>query len=257
VDAGGRNCTLVLGSNDGFTKMTSAIGLALWLQHWHWYPMMHFFSLALTPTFTIGLNRDLKFPKSFEIQCNNRPSLYAYPKKLEEKKEEKKKRVETVTLSTTAKNKARLARKKAKEGGMDVDESEKKEEEETKEEAKGDETKDETNGMELEETAPKKREPEPASFRVSNPSRITKAQSYSCAFDLGQRWHPVRPSISPFGVIVLKDSTPKEPVDDLGAVQPPSLEGECEPPQPFEWKSPVTESEQESATDKSEEETEK
>ena len=57
IDAGGRNRSLVLGSRNGFTKMTSAVGLALWLQHWHWFPMMHMFSLALTPTFTIGLNK--------------------------------------------------------------------------------------------------------------------------------------------------------------------------------------------------------
>lgn len=57
IDAGGRNCSLGLGSRSGFTKMTSAVGLVLWLQHWHWYPMMHMFSLALTPTYTIGLNK--------------------------------------------------------------------------------------------------------------------------------------------------------------------------------------------------------
>lgn len=57
IDAGGRNQSLVLGSRNGFTKMTSAVGLALWLQYWHWFPMMHMFSLALTPTFTIGLNK--------------------------------------------------------------------------------------------------------------------------------------------------------------------------------------------------------
>merc|ERR1719198_2231193 len=88
--------------------------------------MMHMFSLALTPTYTIGLNKDFKFPKNFEIVCKSKPSVFAYPKKLEEKKEEKKKRVETVTLSITAKEKARLARKRAKLGGsvsaMEVDE---------------------------------------------------------------------------------------------------------------------------------------
>jgi 26S proteasome regulatory subunit N2 len=57
IDAGGRNCALMLGSRNGFTKMTSAVGLVLWLQHWHWYPMMPMLSLALTPTFTIGLNK--------------------------------------------------------------------------------------------------------------------------------------------------------------------------------------------------------
>merc|ERR1712125_35138 len=108
-------------------------------QHWYWFPMMHMFSLAITPTFTIGLNKDFKYPKSFEIKCNSKPSLFAYPKRLEEKKEEKKKRVETVTLSTTAKNKARLARKRAKEeatdamdvDGMKEDEEDNPEEQET------------------------------------------------------------------------------------------------------------------------------
>merc|ERR1712129_604180 len=36
IDAGGRNCSFDLGSKNGFTKMTSAIGMALWLQHWYW-----------------------------------------------------------------------------------------------------------------------------------------------------------------------------------------------------------------------------
>jgi 26S proteasome regulatory subunit N2 len=255
IDAGGRNCSLVLGSRNGFTKMTSAVGLALWLQHWHWYPMMHMFSLALTPTYTIGLNKDFKYPKGFEIQCNSKPSVFAYPKKLEEKKEEKKKRVETVTLSTTAKEKARLARKKAKEEGtaMDVDketeEKEKPAEEETKPEGEAMEVEGE-DGAEKSEDAEetevgekkkkKKREPEPTSFRVKNPSRITTAQSAFCDFDLNQRYRPIRPEEKPFGVIILTDSTPEEEEDDLGAVQAPSLEpeGEVAPPEPFEWTPP-------------------
>jgi 26S proteasome regulatory subunit N2 len=57
IDAGGRNCSLFLGSKNGFTKMLSAVGVTLWLQHWHWFPMMHMFNLALTPTYTIGLNK--------------------------------------------------------------------------------------------------------------------------------------------------------------------------------------------------------
>merc|ERR1712232_258703 len=85
---------------------------------------MHMFSLALTPPYTIGLNKDFKYPKKFEIVCKAKRSAFSYPKKLEEKKEEKKKRVETVTLSTTAKEKPRQARKRAKEeatDAMDVD----------------------------------------------------------------------------------------------------------------------------------------
>jgi 26S proteasome regulatory subunit N2 len=240
IDAGGRNCTLGLGSRNGFTKMTSAVGLVLWLQHWHWFPMMHMFSLALTPTYTIALNKDFKYPKSFEIHCDSKPSAFAYPKKMEEKKVVDKKRVETVALSTTAKNKARLARKKAKEDGqnssaMDVDESEK-----LKDEEKKDEEDMEVDGEEPEKKMKKKREPEPTYFRVKNPARITSAQSAMCAFDLDQRYRPIRPEEKPYGVIILTDSTPGE-TEDLGAVKPPSLEpeGELPAPEPFVWMPPA------------------
>jgi 26S proteasome regulatory subunit N2 len=212
------------------------------------------FSLAVTPTCTIGLNKDFKYPKKFEIQCNSKPSVFAYPKKLEEKKEEKKKRVETVTLSTTAKSKARLARKKAKEeaeaGGesaesaMDVDKKEevgesKKEEGKEKETAEGMDVDGEGDKEESkEEDKPKKkREPEPTSFRISNPSRITKAQAEVCAFDLDQRYRPIRHVEKPYGVIMLTDSTPGEE-EDLGAVKTPAAEEEADPPQPFEWTPP-------------------
>jgi 26S proteasome regulatory subunit N2 len=255
IDAGGRNCSLQLGSRNGFTKMTSAVGLTLWLQHWHWYPLMHMFSLALTPTLTIGLNKNFKYPKNFEIICHAKPSQFAYPKKLQEKKEKEKKRIETVTLSTTAKEKARLARKKAKldekdEATMDVDDDDKvaaaasaEEEPAGSEEAKASSAMDvdkEEDDEAGEATKPKKkREPEPTVFTIKNPSRITLVQSKSCSFDLTQRYRPIRPNEKPFGVIMLTDSTPGAE-EDLGAVQPPSLEpeGELAPPEPFEWVPP-------------------
>ena len=85
----------------------------------------------------------------------------------------------------------------------------------------------------------KKREPEPTSFKIGNPSRITKAQSEYCVFDLTQRYRPVRPDESPYGVIVLSDSTPDQE-EDVGAVMAPSLEpdGELAPPEAFVWKPP-------------------
>jgi 26S proteasome regulatory subunit N2 len=246
IDAGGRNSSISLGSRNGFTQMTSAVGVVMWLQHWHWYPMMHMFSLALTPTYTIGLNKDFKFPKKFEIICNSKPSAFAYPKKLEEKKKEEKKRVETVTLSTTAKEKARQARKRAKEGGadaMDVDgEGEKFETKEDEKAENGDEgeSMDVEKSDEIEKKPKKKREPESAGFRICNPARITTAQSAVCEFDLEQRYRPIRTDEKPFGVIILTDSTPGED-EDLGAIKAPSLEpeGECAPPEPFEWTPPA------------------
>jgi len=184
--------------------------------------------------------QDFKFPKNFEIVCNAKPSTFAYPKKLEEKKEEKKKRVETVTLSTTAKEKARLARKRAKEGGAAVDVAKEEPKEEKKEGEEKDETMDvDKEGAEEEKKVKKKREPEPTLFRVGNPARITTAQSAVCEFDLSQRYRPIRPDEKPFGVIILTDSTPDE-AEDLGAVKAPSLEpeGECAPPEAFEWAPP-------------------
>ena len=257
IDVGGRNCALSLSSRNGFTKMTSAAGLVLWLQHWHWYPLMHMLSVAITPTVTVALNKDFKYPKKFEIVCNSKPSVYAYPKKLEEKKEETKKRVETVALSATAKNKARMARKRVKEeeevgeageeGAMEVDKKtdDDGEEEETTEE----EGKEKVESMDVdggddkaalasEETKPKKkREPEPTSFSVSNPARISMAQANVCAFDLSQRYRPIRPEEKPYGVIMLTDSTPDEE-EDVSAVKTPAQEDEADPPEPFEWTPP-------------------
>jgi 26S proteasome regulatory subunit N2 len=253
IDAGGRNCSFDMGSKNGFTKMTSAVGIALWLQHWYWFPMMHMFSLAITPTFTIGLNGDLNYPRKFEMQCDSKPSSFAYPKRLEVKKEEKKKRVETVTLSTTAKNKARIARKKIKEDGDDEMTEAPSKEEEIKEEkmkVEGD-GKAADEGEAKEEKKPKKkREPEPTSFRLSNPCRITKAQVAFCSFDLDQRYRPVRVEEKPCGVILLTDSTPDEE-EDLGTVKPPSIEseGEAEPPEPFEWSPPGASDANESVAD--------
>lgn len=237
IDTGGRNCSFSLGSKNGFTKMSSAVGVALWLQHWYWFPMMHMFSLAITPTYTICLNKDFKYPKKLEIQCNAKPSMFAYPKRIEEKKEEEKKRIETVTLSTTIKNKARLARKKAKEEGTDVDVKMEEENAEVKEEVKMDINEPENSE---DKKSKKKREPEPPRFALSNPCRITKSQIDYCVFKMDQRYHPIRPDEKPCGVILVTDSTPLEEDDDLGTIKAPSIESEDEAdaPEPFEWTPP-------------------
>merc|ERR1712025_330543 len=78
-----------------------------------------------------------------------------------------------------------------------------------------------------EKKSKKKREPEATSFRISNPSRVTSAQSHECKFDLTQRYRPIRVEEKPFGVIILIDSTPGE-AEDLGAVKAPSLEPDGE-----------------------------
>ena len=60
IDAGGRNAAISLQTSSGHSNMTAIVGLALFAQHWFWYPSTLFLSLALSPTAMIGLNKDLK-----------------------------------------------------------------------------------------------------------------------------------------------------------------------------------------------------
>lgn len=223
IDAGGRNCSLCLGSKNGLTNMTSAVGLVLWLQYWYWFPMMHNLSLSLIPTITIGLNKDLKYPKNFNIICNSKPSMFSYPKKMLEKMEEKKKRIETAILSTTAKNNARLARKRARLGTNISKESSVVE---SIEKSKREDSINDTIELEPPDTDSLEDKItlniEPKFFFLSNPCRITRAQSLVCAFDSNQRYIPIFLQKNPHGIIMLVDKNPNEK-EDLGAVINPSI----------------------------------
>lgn len=206
LEAGGRNVTITMQSRAGFTKMSSVVGLAVWCQYWYWYPLMHFLPLAFTPTTHIGLNKDFKMPNNYEAMCEARPSHFAYPKKLEEKKEEKKERVTTVTLSTTAKARAREARKElstkregaevAVTGGaeplspsdMDVQGEGAEGGVDEAKGVEGNDTGEKDAGEKGENVKPSKREPEATSFKVKNPARVTPSQEPHVHFDLNQRY---------------------------------------------------------------------
>jgi 26S proteasome regulatory subunit N2 len=132
--------------------------------------MLNFFSLALTPTALIGVNESLKVPKSFTIISNAKPSLFKYPEFLKKDENVDKGKVETAVLSTTAKVKARVGRKAAKEGaaeGKDVDMKDV-----TSPGAVPDEEKKEGETP----AAPKEPEIEPDTQELKNPSRVLKAQ---------------------------------------------------------------------------------
>ena len=79
LDAGGRNVTISQLSASGHKKMAAIVGLALFPQFWYWYPLVHFLSLAFTPTAVIGLNRNLEMPQGFTFVSRAPASLYAYP----------------------------------------------------------------------------------------------------------------------------------------------------------------------------------
>jgi 26S proteasome regulatory subunit N2 len=116
INACGRNASISLMTRDGQLRQNAIIGMVMFLQYWYWYPLLNFVTLAMTPTTLIGLNEDLKVPKSFKFVSDAKPSNFAYPEML--KKEEKKsgEKVETAVLSTTSKVKARKDRKDKAEG---------------------------------------------------------------------------------------------------------------------------------------------
>jgi len=232
IDAGGRNVSLTMQSRAGFAKMRSAVGLALFAQHWYWHPMIHMLNLSFTPSYVCGLNRNFEFPKGFEVQCTSPPSSFAYPKRLTEKKEVEKKRITTVTLSTSAKTKAKNARKKAEEGddsAMDVD---KNKPPPTSTPTSPTNTPSPASPVAAEK---KKKFSEAKNFRVPNPSRVTSRQTALCEFDLNQRYRPVLTGAVVSGIMVLTDSTP-EVEEDVVAVTAPALQTDEEPlPGAFIW----------------------
>ena len=246
LDAGGRNMCVALTSRSGFLRMGAVVGLCVWCHHWYWHPLLHFFSLALTPTAVIGVNKDLKIPPSFKLKCDARPSLFAYPEPLKEEVEEKKERVETAVLSITSKAKAKAALKEKEAGSESAQESMQVEKDEAKKATEAKKEKgEEKEGEEKKEEGEDKQEPEPECFEVSNPCRVTYSQQSFMSFVENQRYRPVRKDLDPrrnLGVLVLTDSMSGEPDDELRDIKAPPSIGEDgpepEPPEPFEWVPP-------------------
>lgn len=84
----------------------------------------------MTPTALIAVDSNLKVPKSFSFTSNAKPSLFKYPEMLKKEEKKTKEKVETVSLSTTTKVKARQDRNK-KDGDVTMaDESAPKKDEE-------------------------------------------------------------------------------------------------------------------------------
>lgn len=122
IDAGGRNVTVSLQSRTGHTNLQAVVGMLIFTQYWYWFPLAHCLSLAFTPTCVIALNSDLRMPK-MEFKSAAKPSLYAYPLPLEEKKAEEREKVATAVLSIAARQKRReTVDKRDNEDKMEVDE---------------------------------------------------------------------------------------------------------------------------------------
>lgn len=234
IDAGGRNVTISLQSRTGHTNMAAVVGMLVFAQFWYWFPLSHFLSLAFTPTAVIGLNADLKMPK-MEFRSNAKPSTYAYPPPLEEKKEREREKVTTAVLSITAKYRKKEVEKKEREEKMEVDEEKKdsaKEKEATKEK------KDETEKESTEEKKEEKKEVEPNFEMLTNPARVMKQQLKLVQIADGARYQPLK-DLTIGGIIMMRDQKsedPEELVEPVAAGGPKvEEEEEPEPPEPFEY----------------------
>lgn len=242
IDAGGRNCTISLQSRTGHTNMDAVVGLLVFCQYWFWYPLTHFLSLAFTPACIVGLNADLKMPQ-VEFKSNARPSQFAYPPPLEEKKNQTKEKVETAVLSITAKHKRKEAEKKKEEEKMDVD-PESKPDQSTASKKSSTTLSSSVSGTEEEKKAEdekekeEKKEPEATSELLHNPARVMKTQLRILTSKEGSKYAPVK-ELSHGGIIMLKNVKPEEEEKLVEFVQAggPKVEEEAEPepPEPFEW----------------------
>lgn len=100
--------------------MLAVVGALVFTQYWYWYPLAHCLALAFTPTCLIALNAQLKMPK-LEVRSNARPSVYAYPAPLEEKKREEREKVTTAVLSIAARARRRESERRARDSHEKMD----------------------------------------------------------------------------------------------------------------------------------------
>merc|ERR1719411_2614230 len=174
MDAGGRNATLSLMSSAGQKRMNAIVGAAVfWLGLWYWHPLIPFVSLCFRPTMLVGLNKDLKMPKT-TFKSDAPPSLFAYPEKLKEySKKDKKTNFKKAVLSITLQDKARRKQKKSEKGGEEKKEDKKEEMDTDKPEEKKEEEKEESK---------KEAKEEPKFEMLENPSRVTLMQEKGITF---------------------------------------------------------------------------
>jgi len=236
LDAGGRNVTISMQSRNGHTDLASVIGMLVFLQHWYWFPLSHFLSLCFQPTSLITLTSDLKMPV-MEFKSNAKPSLFAYPPPMEEKKEKQAEKIETAVLSITNKAKKRQQDKikHAQDSEkMDVDEKKPKKDDldsitvSDKEKPK---TEKETKVV---------AEPEPSFQMLKNPARVMKQQLKQMSLPEDSRYSPLK-NLAVGGVILVRDKRSDQPqehvqLEKAGGVHAGEEEPEPEPPQPFEFR---------------------
>lgn len=256
LDAGGRNVTLSLRTRTGHKNMQAIVGLVMFLQYWYWYPLVHFISLAFTPTAVIGINKDLKMPK-FSFKSNVPPSFFAYPPELKIETKRKEVKVTKAKLSNT--RRVRTGKKKGSTASGGLNESMEIDVPESPAQtprngASGDaasSSKMDVDGgsstggaaattaassgdSEETKTTPAA---EPTSEVLQNPARVTRAQYRHITYDVDERYRPVTEAA--YGVVILRDLKPQDAEDLISSAVPSAdsvpEEEEPAPPEPFEF----------------------
>lgn len=236
LDAGGRNSIVSPRSPDGHFKRTAIIGLALFTQHWYWYPLSYTLCLALSPAALIGVDGSLKVPLDFRAVCNAKASSFAPPPAVSVDDKKLKDKVPTAVLSTTRKAQARKTAAKKKAG----------------EDVPTEEMQVDDQGEQKDEISEPKEEP--SSFTMENPSRLIPAQHKYVHIPSDQRFQPVAYGKISSGFVVLKDTRPEDGkasyafVDEAKAAAasdgeaggasgegPAASIDEPPPPEPFEY----------------------
>ncbi|VDM38901.1 unnamed protein product [Toxocara canis] len=236
IDAGGRNVTISLHNRSGHSDMQSVVGTFVFLQYWYWHSLAHFASLAFKPTCLIGLNANLEMPKT-EFRSNAKPSTFAYPPPLEEKKKEENEKVETAVLSITNKKKISIGEKKEKK-----EETKEKENREEKMEVDTPSASESSSDPKLEMKSVITKEPEPLTHNLQNPARVVRLQLKTLQMPENSRYKPLK-ALSQGGIIMLRDKRAGQEKEEIvalvaaGGTRPndgkDSTE-EASPPAPFE-----------------------
>ena len=164
VDAGGRNARVQLLTPGGRLRKTTAVGLAMFVQYWYWYPLSYFFGVALSPSALVPVEpKELRTPR-VELSCECRESLFRHPEPAAAPVAATTRRAAAAVLSTTARAAAR-AREKERAKGINVVAPMDEGGEDTK-------TKTEDGANDSEE---KKQPEEPAHYSLFAPARVAPA----------------------------------------------------------------------------------
>jgi 26S proteasome regulatory subunit N2 len=177
-------------------------------------------------------------PKT-EFRCNAKPSLFAYPPALEEKKKDDIEKVETAVLSITNKKKQQS---KSKSSSAIAKSSSSKKSVKEDEKMEVDDDPEKKAAAASSKKSVKEEEPEPSFFNITNPSRVVRAQLKTLALPENSRYKPLK-TINNGGIILLRDNKTQDPEEivELSAAggangeSGASTQVEAKPHTPFEF----------------------